>query len=55
LNTNETPNRGNPGWVLALSVDTQVQLEDLMTVFWSSDMTAAEAQGKHADIIEEAD
>jgi glucose/mannose transport system substrate-binding protein len=44
-----------PSADMALSVDTQVQLEDLMTVFWSSDMTAAEAQGKYADIIEEAD
>lgn len=39
----------------SLSADTQTQIEDLMTQFWSSDMPAAEAQEKYADLIASAD
>ena len=39
-----------------LSADTTTQLEDLMTEFWSSDsMSAADAQERYAEIIEDAD
>lgn len=39
----------------SLSADTQTQIEDLMAQFWSSDMPAAEAQAKYAEIIASAD
>jgi glucose/mannose transport system substrate-binding protein len=39
----------------SLSADTQTQIEDLMAQFWTSDMSAAEAQEKYADIIAKAD
>jgi len=39
---------------MALSFDTNVEIENLMQVFWSSDMTANEAQAKYGDIIESA-
>jgi glucose/mannose transport system substrate-binding protein len=32
-----------------------LQLEDLQAQFWSSDMSAADAQAAYADIIENAD
>ena len=38
-----------------LSADTQTQIEDLMAQFWSSDMSASDAQEKYADIISRAD
>ena len=38
-----------------LSPDTQGQIEDLMTEFWSSDMSAADAQATYAAIIADAD
>jgi glucose/mannose transport system substrate-binding protein len=39
-----------------LSPDTQGQMEDLMTEFWSSDdMSAEEAQARYAEIIANAD
>jgi glucose/mannose transport system substrate-binding protein len=39
-----------------LSPDTQGQIEDLMTEFWSSeDISAAEAQARYAEIIGNAD
>ncbi|WP_342076703.1 ABC transporter substrate-binding protein [Yoonia sp. SS1-5] len=37
------------------SADTSQQVEDLMAQFWSSDMSAEEAQEKYADIISRAD
>lgn len=37
------------------SADTSTQIEDLMAQFWSSDMSAADAQAKYADIIADAD
>jgi len=37
------------------SADTSTQVEDLMAQFWSSDMSAADAQAKYADIISNAD
>ncbi|SEW45647.1 carbohydrate ABC transporter substrate-binding protein, CUT1 family (TC 3.A.1.1.-) [Cognatiyoonia koreensis] len=44
-----------PSGDMALSADTQTQIEDLMAQFWSSDMPAAEAQEKYAALIESAD
>jgi len=37
------------------SADTATQVEDLMAQFWSSDMSAADAQARYADIISRAD
>lgn len=39
----------------SLSADTQLQIEDLMTQFWSGDMPAAEAQESYAELIAAAD
>jgi glucose/mannose transport system substrate-binding protein len=39
----------------SLSSDTTAQIEDLMAQFWTSDMSAADAQDKYADIISKAD
>lgn len=45
-----------PSGDMALSADTQTQIEDLMTEFWSSDaISAAEAQERYAAIISSAD
>ena len=44
-----------PSGDMALTPDTQTQIEDLMAEFWSSDMPAAEAQERFADIIGRAD
>lgn len=38
-----------------LSADTTGQIEDLMTEFWSSDMSAADAQASYAALIADAD
>lgn len=38
-----------------LSADTTGQIEDLMTEFWSSDMSAADAQAEYAELIANAD
>ncbi|MBL4811281.1 MAG: carbohydrate ABC transporter substrate-binding protein [Rhodobacteraceae bacterium] len=38
-----------------LSPDTQGQIEDLMAEFWGTDMPAADAQARYADIIATAD
>lgn len=38
-----------------LSADTTGQIEDLMTEFWSSDMSAADAQAEYAALIASAD
>ncbi|MBX2886632.1 MAG: ABC transporter substrate-binding protein [Granulosicoccus sp.] len=40
---------------MALSPDSQTQIEDLMAEFWSSDMSAADAQESYASIIEQAE
>ena len=37
------------------SADTQTQIEDLMAEFWSSDMSAADAQARYVTLIENAD
>jgi len=44
-----------PSGDIAFSQDTTLQLEDLQAQFWSSDMSAADAQATYADIIENAD
>ena len=38
-----------------LTPDTSTQIEDLMAEFWSSDMSAADAQAHYADIIASAE
>lgn len=44
-----------PSADISFSADTQTQIEDLMAQFWSSDMSAADAQAAYADLIENAD
>lgn len=44
-----------PSGEQSLSADTTTQIEDLMAQFWSSDMTAADAQAKYVDLIGSAD
>ncbi|MEX0371783.1 MAG: extracellular solute-binding protein, partial [Tateyamaria sp.] len=44
-----------PSGDMNLSADTQTQIEDLMAEFWTSDMSAADAQERYADIIASAD
>lgn len=44
-----------PSFDITFSQDTSLQIEDLMAQFWSSDMTAADAQASYAAIIEDAD
>ena len=44
-----------PGADMALTRDTVEQINDLMVQFWNSDMPAAEAQAKYADLIGRAD
>ena len=44
-----------PSGDMNLSADSQTQIEDLMAEFWSSDMSAADAQARYADIIANAD
>lgn len=44
-----------PSADISFSADTQTQIEDLMAQFWSSDMSAADAQAAYADLIEAAD
>ena len=44
-----------PSADISFSADTQTQIEDLMAQFWTSDMSAAEAQASYADLIENAD
>ena len=39
----------------SLSPDSQTQIEDLMSEFWSGDMAAADAQARYAAIIADAD
>lgn len=40
---------------ISFSQDSMLQIEDLMAQFWSSDMSAADAQAAYADLIENAD
>lgn len=44
-----------PSGDMNLSADTQTQVEDLMAEFWSSDLSAADAQARYVDIISNAD
>jgi glucose/mannose transport system substrate-binding protein len=44
-----------PSQDISFSADTQTQIEDLMAQFWSSDMSAADAQESYAKLIENAD
>lgn len=44
-----------PSGDMLLSPDTSGQIEDLMTEFWSSDLSAADAQARYAEIIADAD
>ncbi len=44
-----------PSGDMNLSADTQTQVEDLMAEFWSSDLSAADAQARYVDIIASAD
>ncbi|MGB1208366.1 MAG: ABC transporter substrate-binding protein [Paracoccaceae bacterium] len=44
-----------PSSDITFSADTQTQIEDLMAQFWSGDMSAADAQARYADLIEDAD
>lgn len=44
-----------PSGEMNLTADTQTQIEDLMAEFWTSDMSAADAQGRYADIIASAE
>ena len=44
-----------PSGDMALSQDSTIQVEDLMAEFWSSDMSAADAQARYVDIIGSAD
>lgn len=44
-----------PSGDLSFSQDTTLQLEDLQAQFWAGDLTAADAQARYADIIENAD
>lgn len=44
-----------PSGDMNLSADTQTQIEDLMAEFWTSDMSAEDAQARYADIIASAD
>lgn len=44
-----------PSGDMALNPDTQTQIEDLMAEFWSSDMSAEDAQASYADIISQAE
>ncbi|WP_171177654.1 ABC transporter substrate-binding protein [Ruegeria sp. HKCCD8929] len=49
--------KGNvlPSGDMNLSADTQTQIEDLMAEFWTSDMSAADAQERYASIVASAD
>ncbi len=53
----EILNAGNilPSGDMNLSPDTQTQIEDLMAEFWSSDMSAGDAQGRYVEIIQQAE
>ena len=44
-----------PSGDMNLTPDTQTQIEELMAEFWSSDMSATDAQARYASIIADAD
>lgn len=44
-----------PSGDMNLTPDTQTQIEDLMAEFWSTDMSAADAQARYADLIRAAE
>ena len=44
-----------PSFDITFSQDTSLQIEDLQAQFWTSDMSAADAQEAYAKIIENAD
>ena len=44
-----------PSGDMNLSADTQTQIEELMTEFWSTDLSAADAQARYVDLIAKAD
>lgn len=44
-----------PSGDMNLSADTQTQIEDLMAEFWTSSMSAEDAQARYVDIIASAD
>ena len=44
-----------PSGDMSNSADTTTQIEDLMAQFWSTDMSAADAQARYAEIIANAD
>ncbi|MEL6809547.1 MAG: ABC transporter substrate-binding protein [Pseudomonadota bacterium] len=44
-----------PSGDMNLTADTQTQIEDLMAEFWTSDMSASDAQARYADIIASAE
>jgi len=44
-----------PSSDISFSQDSMLQIEDLMAQFWSSDMSAADAQAAYAELIENAD
>lgn len=44
-----------PSGDMAFSPDTSTQIEELMAEFWTSDMSAADAQARYASIVADAD
>jgi glucose/mannose transport system substrate-binding protein len=44
-----------PSGDMAFNPDTQTQIEELMAQFWTSDMSAADAQERYAAIVADAD
>lgn len=44
-----------PSGDITFSQDTTLQIEDLMAQFWTSDMSAADAQAAYAQLIQDAD
>jgi len=44
-----------PSSDISFSQDTMLQIEDLMAQFWSGDMSAADAQERYAELIDDAD
>jgi len=44
-----------PSGDMLITPDTQGQIEDLMTEFWSTEMSAEDAQARYAEIIADAD
>ena len=44
-----------PSGEMSLTPDTQTQIEDLMAEFWSTEMSAADAQTRYAEIIAAAE